>query len=497
MKVPPGHAVFDCGAAKSLRGAKLVALMAQTCAREGKRVGEERDAEAIDESYRFRGIGNLIVSSFMKLLVPGSIDGTEVGFSPSVTPGDIPPLVGNDHLIPWGCSIHLYPDECRLEIPSRGLDAKLLVTSSNHILVNFADFAGMDEPDYDVWTSKRGSDSEETGAESEMTEGTEETLTDPEEVPAKRSRRGAPRKPRVARKKPPPAYIQLSPALQSELRKLRHAAARGSSGSAAEWARVSRAADKAHALLLPDRGPRSMEISTVCACQDTENECGTETRQCVVDNTHKCNRVVETEEWLSEDFHPQRCEVRARRDAKLCCKILTALGRRDWKTWNDVPLELRKDIEKIHRNLGHASADQLEKLFRDANVSDDAISALKHFQCDACERLKYPTSKRKVAVSHAETFNDFVSMDVNFWKITFKEHPREKKTLKVLNIVDAAPGMHIAIQIDDQTAETIWKAFATGSLRWAGSPRCLRVDPHRSQIARGVLRQSRRTCHIC
>ena len=195
IKVPPGYAVLDCGVAKSLCGAKPVALMAQTCAREGKRVGEERDTEAIDESYHFRGIGNQIVSSFMKLRVPGSIDGKEVSFAPSVTPGDIPPLVGNDHLIPWGCSIHLHPDECRLEIPSRGIDAKLLVTNSNHILVNLADFEGVDEPDYDVWTSKRGSDSEQTSTESDMTEGTEETTTDLEEVPAKRSRRGVPRKP--------------------------------------------------------------------------------------------------------------------------------------------------------------------------------------------------------------------------------------------------------------------------------------------------------------
>ena len=49
--------------------------------------------------------------------------------------------------------------------------------------------------------------------------------------------------------------------------------------------------------------------------------------------------------------------MKARRDAKMCCKILTALGRREWKTWNDVPLELRRDIERIHRNLGHASVD--------------------------------------------------------------------------------------------------------------------------------------------
>ena len=143
-------------------------------------LGDKRDTEAIDESYHFRGIGNQIVSSFMKLRVSGSIDGKEVSFSPSVTPGDIPPLVGNDHLIPWGCSIHLYPDECRLEIPSRGIVAKLHVTSSNHILVNLADFECMDEPEYDVWTSKRGRDSEETGTESDMTEGTEETITDPE-----------------------------------------------------------------------------------------------------------------------------------------------------------------------------------------------------------------------------------------------------------------------------------------------------------------------------
>ena len=35
MNVPPGYAVLDCGAAKSLCGAKPVAQMAQTCAREG------------------------------------------------------------------------------------------------------------------------------------------------------------------------------------------------------------------------------------------------------------------------------------------------------------------------------------------------------------------------------------------------------------------------------------------------------------------------------
>ena len=123
-------------------------------------------------------------------------------------------------------------------------------------------FADMEEHDCDVWATTPGRYSEETGTESEVTEGTEEAITDPLEAPAKRTRRGVPRKPRVPTKRPPPAYIQLSPAVQSELRKLQDAAARGSAASAAEWAKVSRAAVKALALLLLDKGPRSMDIST-------------------------------------------------------------------------------------------------------------------------------------------------------------------------------------------------------------------------------------------
>ena len=179
-------------------------------------------------------------------------------------------------------------------------------------------------------------------------------------------------------------------------------------------------------MLLLDKGPRPMEISTVYMCQDghgnkhqdPDNECEIETEQCGAHETQQCVHVEdlaeEIEQWLSEDYYLQMCEVKAWRDAKKGCRIPIASERKEWRTSNDVPLEVRKDIERIHRNLGHASADQLEKLFRDANVSDDAFSALKHFRCDACDRLERLPSKRRVAVNHAETFNDIVSMAVNF-----------------------------------------------------------------------------------
>ena len=61
--------------------------------------------------------------------------------------------------------------------------------------------------------------------------------------------------------------------------------------------------------------------------------------------THQCDHAEETEQWLSEDYYRQRCEVRARRDATMCCRILTALGRKEWRTWNDV-----KDMENPQKS---------------------------------------------------------------------------------------------------------------------------------------------------
>ena len=69
--------------------------------------------------------------------------------------------------------------------------------------------------------------------------------------------------------------------------------------------------------------------------------------------------------------------------------------------------------------------------------------------------LQQPPARRQVAVAHVEMSNDAVSMDVNFWKLE-ERHSREKKTLTVLNIVDAPSDISHAV-----------KTFARGWLRWA------------------------------
>ena len=49
--------------------------------------------------------------------------------------------------------------------------------------------------------------------------------------------------------------------------------------------------------------------------------------------------------------------------------VLTNLDRKDWNNCNDVSVHIKKDIERIPRNLGHPSVQQKEKLFRETKVS--------------------------------------------------------------------------------------------------------------------------------
>ena len=78
-------------------------------------------------------------------------------------------------------------------------------------------------------------DDDKSRGESDGTSGTSaSTESDADVVPDKRRRRGGYHYPRLPRKNNPPAFIQLSPALQSECKKLQQVATRGSGLSNAE-----------------------------------------------------------------------------------------------------------------------------------------------------------------------------------------------------------------------------------------------------------------------
>ena len=168
--------------------------------------------------------------------------------------------------------------------------------------------------------------SEETGTESEMTEGTEETITDPVEflLPS-RTRRGMPRKPTVPRKIPTSSIysVEFSFAIRAE--KIAACICKRIISISSRLGKSLKGCRQGSCFFLTKdqsrwKSQRSTRVRTPRISVKLRLKCVESTR------TQQCDRAGETEQWLSEDFYRQRCEVRARRDAKLCCKILIALG---------------------------------------------------------------------------------------------------------------------------------------------------------------------------
>ena len=95
--------VWNAARRRGLIGADPAALLAHACERRGRKAGDDRKVEAVEENH-FRGIGEQVITSCIKL--------QDVHYAPMITDGSTPPLVGNDHLLPWGSSIHLYLGGC-------------------------------------------------------------------------------------------------------------------------------------------------------------------------------------------------------------------------------------------------------------------------------------------------------------------------------------------------------------------------------------------------
>ena len=59
MNVPAGWAILNCGVAKRKSGAELAGVLAQACEKEVRGAGDDGKAEAVEEKYHVRGIGEI------------------------------------------------------------------------------------------------------------------------------------------------------------------------------------------------------------------------------------------------------------------------------------------------------------------------------------------------------------------------------------------------------------------------------------------------------
>ena len=130
----------------------------------------------------------------------------------------------------------------------------------------------------------------------------------------------------------------------------------------------------------------------------------------------------------------------------------------------DVPEKTKqKQMIKIHKQFGHASAENLKRLFNNAGKLDKEIIALidKTLQgCDTCKMYRKANTKPIVGFSWATDFNQTVGMDLH----------QLEESVWYLHIIDEFIRFSNAIIVRNKGTSTVIKKFLQSWISIFGSP---------------------------
>ena len=81
--------------------------------------------------------------------------------------------------------------------------------------------------------------------------------------------------------------------------------------------------------------------------------------------------------------------------------------------------ERQKTLLKLHLQFGHASADKMIELLKDAKIWNNDYSPMMNTivtKCEICQRFRKTPPKSAVAIPMAKNFNEVVSLDLKNWE---------------------------------------------------------------------------------
>ena len=141
---------------------------------------------------------------------------------------------------------------------------------------------------------------------------------------------------------------------------------------------------------------------------------------------------------------------------------------------NLVHPEIRREIFKIHRNLGHPSLQVFVRALKHAGTKPEILKWVKnHFKCDICERKQMPSSHRPSKLQKAMNFNEVVGIDLLQVNV-----PNIGEYL-VLNCLCWGTNLQIAEVIPDKQANTVAEAFTRAWIAHYGPPALIVCDQGR------------------
>eukprot|EP00435_Cladocopium_sp_Y103_P027783 s3983_g6.t2 len=139
--------------------------------------------------------------------------------------------------------------------------------------------------------------------------------------------------------------------------------------------------------------------------------------------------------------------------------------------------ELRRELFKIHRNLGHPSLQVFIRALKHAGVKDEVLQWTKHhFKCPLCERKQQPSSHRPGKLQRAMNFNEVVGIDL------IQINVPQIGDYWMLNCLCWGTDMQIVEIAKDKQASTVLEAFCRAWIAHYGPPALVVADQGREFI---------------
>ena len=130
------------------------------------------------------------------------------------------------------------------------------------------------------------------------------------------------------------------------------------------------------------------------------------------------------------------------------------------------PPELRRELYRIHRNLGHPDDQTFCRALRHSGVKMEIIKWVKRrFECPICQRRKRPGTRRPAHLSRQLEFNSVVGIDLVF-----------VQRYVIVNCLCWGTGYQQAMIVDNKESRNVVRAVLGGWHKFFGPPAMVVVD---------------------
>ena len=154
-------------------------------------------------------------------------------------------------------------------------------------------------------------------------------------------------------------------------------------------------------------------------------------------------------------------------------------------------LEDRRILMKMHKNLGHPSAQTFSQVMKNKQYDETLVQAIPDMKCSVCQMQQKPKLQRPATLKDDLDFNDKVSMDGIKW--TNKNH----NEFHFYHFIDHGTNYHTAIIAPNKAA--VMEKCTMGWLNTFGAPNEILMDSAREFVSEefsNFLGQMNIKCHV-